>query len=79
MPMCYDKLFAKLKEKNISFYTLRVQKLVGEKTLQAMRDKRPVRTDILARLCYLLDCQPGDIMEYVRDESDMNGKALEPE
>ncbi|MEA4824935.1 MAG: helix-turn-helix transcriptional regulator [Clostridiaceae bacterium] len=28
---------------------------------------RAVRLDTLARLCDVLDCQPGDILEYRRD------------
>ncbi len=28
---------------------------------------RAVRLDTLARLCEVLDCQPGDILEYRRD------------
>lgn len=71
MPMSYDRLFERMKEKGISTYTLRQKKLVGEKTLSAMREGRPVRTDILARLCYILECQPGDIMEYIPDAADM--------
>ena len=36
---------------------------------------RGVRFDTLARICAVLDCQPGDILEYVPDSAD---DALEP-
>jgi len=83
MPMCYDKLFERFKDKElnngVTTYTLRENKQIAQATLQRLRKGTAVRMEVICRLCYLLDCQPGDIMEYVRDDSDMSGKALEPE
>ena len=31
-----------------------------------------MRFETLAKLCLLLECQPGDIIEYDRDEKDLN-------
>jgi putative transcriptional regulator len=31
-----------------------------------------MRFDTLSKLCLILDCQPSDILEYDRDESDLN-------
>ncbi len=31
-----------------------------------------MRFETLAKLCLLLECQPGDIMEYDPDEADLN-------
>jgi len=74
MPMNYDKLFDRLgnKELNngITTYSLRKNKQLGESTIQSMRRGEPIRMNILCRLCYLLDCQPGDIMTYIPDEKD---------
>jgi putative transcriptional regulator len=36
---------------------------------------RGIRFDTLERICAVLDCQPGDILEYVPDAGD---DALEP-
>ena len=36
---------------------------------------RGIRFDTLERICAVLDCQPGDILEYVPDNAD---DALEP-
>jgi putative transcriptional regulator len=33
-----------------------------------------MRFDTLAKLCLLLECQPGDIMEYDADESDLDSE-----
>jgi len=33
---------------------------------------RGMRFDTLAKLCLVLECQPGDLMEYDRDEDDLH-------
>ncbi len=35
---------------------------------------RGVRFDTLSKLCLVLECAPGDILEYDRDDSDLNLK-----
>lgn len=43
---------------------------VIDKVLSGRLDKnKRVDTETINRLCQILDCQPGDIMEYVPDES----------
>ena len=65
MPMRYDKLFALLKEKGLTMYTLRRDGVVGTATLEKMRKGiGHIDTRSLESLCEYLDCQPGDIMEY---------------
>ena len=69
MPIKYDKLFALLKEKGYSSYRLRQEKLIGQATLQKLRSGEGIiDSRTIERLCKLLNCQPGDIMEYVEDE-----------
>lgn len=68
MPMKYEKLFALMREKGLSTYRIRKEKIISEGTLQKLRENRPVTTETLAALCEVLNCQPGDIMEYVPDE-----------
>ena len=67
MPIKYDKFFALLKEKGISSYKLRKEKLIGQSILQKLRDGGDIDTRTIKKLCVLLQCQPGDIMEYVED------------
>ena len=69
MPMKYDKLFALLKEKGYSSYKLRKDKLFGQAILQKLREGGDIDTRTVRKFCALLDCQPGDIMEYVPEES----------
>lgn len=69
MPMKYEKLFALMKEKGLTTYRIRKEKIVSENALTSMRAGKSVTTDTIAALCKALGCQPGDIMEYV-DESE---------
>lgn len=65
MPIKYkiDVLEA-LKAAGYSTYKLRKDKLIGEATIQRLRGGEPVSWENIATLCALLDCQPGDLLEY---------------
>ena len=36
---------------------------------------RGVRFDTLSKLCFVLDCAPGDLIDYDRDEADLPGES----
>ena len=68
MAIVYDKLFALLKEKGVTTYKLRKEGIIGNATYTAIKNgKGGLDYRSINRLCEALDCQPGDIMEYVRD------------
>jgi len=67
MPMNYSKLFRLMQEKGLTTYRIRKDKIISEGTLQKLREGKSVTTEAIASLCKALDCQPGDIMEYVDD------------
>lgn len=56
--------------KNIGYtaYKLRKEKIFGERTMQKFRDGGTPSPAELDKICKLLDCQPGDIMEYIPDD-----------
>ena len=56
--------------KNIGFssYRIRKDKLIGEQQLQKIRSGEIASKDTLNTLCMLLNCQPGDLLEYIPDE-----------
>lgn len=65
MPIKYKiDVLAELKNAGHSSYRLRQDKIFGERTIQKFRNKEIVSADNLATLCELLNCQPGDILEY---------------
>lgn len=57
-----------LKSVGYSTYRIRKEKLLGEATLQKLRDKEPVSWENISTICRLLNYQPGDILEYISDE-----------
>lgn len=67
MAIICDKLNEKLKQKGYTTYRIRREKLLGESAVQALREgKVPNLTlSTLDRLCCALDCQPGELLEYV--------------
>lgn len=57
-----------LKEKGYSSYTLRKEKLLGESTIQKLRNGEGVSWENLESLCKLLDCDISNIIEYVKED-----------
>lgn len=58
-----------LKEKGYNTTRLRKDKLLGESTIQQLRENKLVSWNNVDRICRLLDCQVGDILER-QEESD---------
>lgn len=56
-----------LKRAGYSSYKLRADKIIGERQLQQIRSGEMVSIACLNKLCQILKCQPGDIMEYVEE------------
>ena len=68
MAMCYrfDVLTA-LKDCGFSTYRLRHEKIFGESTITQFRNGEVVYGKALEKLCELLRCQPGDIIEFRKE------------
>ncbi len=49
---------------------LRQEKLLNESALQYIRQGKPIGPIPLDAICRLLECQPGDIMEWVPDPAE---------
>lgn len=64
------KIDVLLELKNHGFNTskIRQEKLLNESALQYIRQGKPVGPVPLDTLCRLLNCQPGDILEWVPDD-----------
>ena len=69
MPLCYkiDVLNA-LKEKGYNTNKIRTEGLLSQSTLQKFRQQQGVSWENLETLCRLLECQPGDLIEYIERE-----------
>ena len=47
---------------------IRAEKLLGQSYVQQLRKGELISWAALNTVCRLLDCQPGDLLEYVADE-----------
>lgn len=56
-----------MKQKGLTTYRIRKDGIIGQATLQKLRNNEAVNTDSIDSLCRALDCQPGDIMEYINE------------
>lgn len=56
-------ILAKLKEHGYSTYQLRNDKLISERVLTRIRHKEEISFEMLDRICKLLECEIGDILE----------------
>ena len=57
-----------LKAAGYSTNKIRTDKLMGQATLQQLRHGELASWKTIDPVCRLLDCQPGDLLEYVPDE-----------
>ncbi len=68
MAIKYDKLLKLLEEQGYNSYKLKKEGILGQATYYAIKkgtgglDYRSINN-----LCRTLNCQPGDLMEYVED------------
>lgn len=68
MAISYEKLFERMKEKNIKKVDLRTTYGLNPKTVDSLTKNKSVTVDTIMNLCKILECQPGDILEYIPDE-----------
>lgn len=69
MIQCKFDLLEALKAKGYTSYRLRKDKLLGEATLTKIRAGGLPSWHELDTLCSLLGMQPGDIVEYIPDNT----------
>ena len=68
MPVRYKiDIISALKEAGYNTNTIRKNKLLSEGTLQSLRNGKYISLDAVSKICKLLNCQPGDILEYSED------------
>lgn len=60
-------VLAALKEKGYSQNRIRVEKLIGQSYLTQLRHSELVSWKTIETICHLLECKPGDLLDYVPD------------
>lgn len=69
MPVKYKMdVLAALKDAGYNTTRLRKEKLLAEGVIQSLRDGKAISFQNLGRICELLNCQPGDILEYEEEQ-----------
>ena len=63
-------ILAELKKKGYSSTRIREEKLIGQSYLQQLRRGELVSWKILNIIFSLLECQPGDLIEYVEKQAE---------
>lgn len=69
MSISFEKLESVMQDRNINKNYLRTHGIHAA-TVDRLKHNMSVNTEIIDRLCKILDCQPGDIMEYVPDDNE---------
>ena len=69
MPISFRPMRQYMEQHHISFYRL-ANEGIDAQTLQRIRHDRPVTTDTLGKLCAIMGCQPGDLIDYQEDTSE---------
>lgn len=68
MPIQYKiDVLSALKEAGYNTNRLRKEKLLSEGVLQALRENRYISMQNVSKICELLSCQPGDLLEYIEE------------
>lgn len=58
-----------LKEAGYNTNRLRKEKLLAEGVIQSLREGKYIALQNIDKICCLLDCQPADLLEYVKEDS----------
>ena len=72
MDVCYNKLFKLLIDKGMKKTELRLATGISPNTLSKLSSNEYVSMDVVVKICRILQCDVGDIMEMVNDESAEN-------
>lgn len=70
MAISYNKLWKLLIDKKMSQAELRRAANIAPNTMTKLRRDEPVSLSVLGRACDILECDIGDIMEFIPDESE---------
>lgn len=70
MAISYNKLWKLLIDKGISKTELKVAVRMSPNTLAKLGKNETVSLDVLVRICEVLHCDIGDIVELIPDQKD---------
>lgn len=74
MAVNYNKLWKLLIDKGMTKTQMRLQADISTTTLAKLGKNETVSTDVLLKICKLLDCNVGDIMDVINEEASNGDK-----
>lgn len=69
MPISYQKMLRLFHEKGVTSYTIKRNNVIGQASYKKIIEGGHIDTRTIEKLCGYLDCQPGDLMEYIKAET----------
>ncbi len=72
MKVSYDKLWKILIDKKMKKYQLREQAHISSNSVAKLSKDEFVSMEILMKICETLECNIGDVCEFVKDEDRTN-------
>lgn len=70
MALSYNKLWKLLIDKNIKKLELRDMANISNNILAKLGKNEPVAMTVLEKICSVLNCNIGDIVDYIPDQED---------
>lgn len=67
MKISYNKLFEKIKSKQLTQKVFRENANISGATMQKLLHGQSVTTEIICRICDYFNCMPDEIMEWIPD------------
>ena len=64
----YDNLWKVMREKGVSQYALIKRYKISPAQLTRLKRNESVSTHTIEMFCRILDCQVGDIVQYIKEE-----------
>ena len=71
LSICYNKLWKLLIDKKISQTDFRREVEIAYTTMKKLKDDEVVSLEVLLRICTYLDCNVGDVLDFVKTEKAM--------
>ena len=68
--MSYEKLWKTMQKRGVTQYTLIKQHHISPGQITRLKRNESVSTHTIEMFCKILDCQVGDIMEYIKDDNE---------
>ena len=62
-------IIQRLGEKGYNPRKIRNGRILAESTMTKLRRKQPISWENIDTICRLLQCQPGDLLEWIDDEN----------